>query len=109
MRLTRQCHPTGLHHPRTLGAADEAPFLSGGRLLSLPGFGALRLSQPQILSCMRLDTVRSLVYTLPGALPRIRLQMESRASLILAKDPRIWILSSHSEIRVRVAFSIASH
>mmetsp|Transcript_72806 Transcript_72806/g.194326 ORF Transcript_72806/g.194326 Transcript_72806/m.194326 type:complete len:224 (+) Transcript_72806:96-767(+) len=58
-------------------------------------------------SWMRLDTVRKCWYTLPGWLPRIRLQIASRASLMLLNDPKMWIFSSAMTIRVRVAFSIA--
>mmetsp|Transcript_35022 Transcript_35022/g.55771 ORF Transcript_35022/g.55771 Transcript_35022/m.55771 type:complete len:82 (+) Transcript_35022:1344-1589(+) len=42
-----------------------------------------------ILSCIRFETVRNLVYTFPGALPRIKLQIESRAIRIFAKEPRM--------------------
>jgi hypothetical protein len=61
----------------------------------------------QNLSAKRFDTVRSFEYTLPGGLPRIKLQTASLANWILLKQPRIWILESATTILTLVAFSIA--
>jgi len=46
------------------------------------------------LSFSRAQVERSLLYTLPGGLPRMRAQMASRATRMFWKAPRMWILVS---------------
>lgn len=68
----------------------------------------MRSDPPQNLSFIRDDTVRRLLYTFPGGLPRIRLTTDSRAMWMFLKPPRMWILESARMMRVLLAFSIAN-
>merc|ERR1712232_669745 len=56
----------------------------------------------------RPETLRRLAYTLLIGEPSTREQMASRATLILAKEPRMCTRASAMIMRVRVAFSMAN-
>src|SRR5687767_5257829 len=69
--------------------------------------GASKTHLTQHLSANLADTALSLEYTLPAGEPKMRLQSESRATLMLTKDPSIWIFVSAITMRVLVEFSMA--
>lgn len=101
-----QRHPTTSAHTSYPAQAQPRTESQGSRLQNAR---ILSVRTPhQKVSAMREHTVRILVATLPAGDPRMSAQIASRATRMFCADPRMWILVSARQIRVRVAFSIVN-